>query len=97
MRDPQESGKPKFLKDLLRNVLTPLIQAIDGEWAGTDGDWAVQINVINSDKQRINRHVDDRDIAAQYGLALGNFEGGALTLWQTTTVTTNFPAMRVER
>ena len=81
MRDPQESGKPKWLKDLLRNVLTPLIQAIDPEWAGTDGDWAVQINVINSDKQRINRHVDDKDIAAQYGLALGNFEGGALTLW----------------
>ena len=73
MRDPQLGTKPKWLKDALRNVLTPLIQAIDSEWAGTDGDWAVQINVINSAKQPINRHVDEHDIAPQYGLALGDF------------------------
>ena len=70
MRDPQEGTKAEWLKDALRNVLTPLIQAIDSDWAGTDGDWAVQINVINSAKQSINRHVDKLDIAPQYGLAL---------------------------
>eukprot|EP01043_Picozoa_sp_COSAG02_P030609 COSAG02_NODE_1962_length_10253_cov_6.942294_9_plen_65_part_00 len=63
MRDPQEGTKPKWLKDALRNVLTPLIQAIDSDWAGTEGDWTVQINVINSEKQSINRHVDELDIA----------------------------------
>jgi hypothetical protein len=51
MRDPQEGTKPKWLKDVLRDVLTPLIQAIDPHWAGTEGDWAVQINVINSAEQ----------------------------------------------
>ena len=58
-----------------------MIRAIDPEWAGTEGDWAVQINVINSAKQSINRHVDEHDIAPQYGLALGDFEGGQLTIW----------------
>ena len=43
--------------------------------------WAVQINVIDSAEQSINRHVDELDIAPQYGLALGDFEGGELTIW----------------
>ena len=68
MRDPQEGGKPKWLKDTFGNILTPLIRAIDSEWAGTEGDWAVQINVINSAKQSINRHVDEHDIAPQYAI-----------------------------
>jgi hypothetical protein len=81
MRDPQESTKPQWLKDLLRDVLTPLIQAIDSDWAGTEGDWAVQINVISSAEQSINRHTDKHDIAPQYGMALGDYEGGGLTVW----------------
>ena len=81
MRDPQKGTKDKWLKDAFGDILTPLIQAIDPEWAGTDGDWAVQINVINSAKQSIKRHVDKDDIAPQYGLALGEFEGGELTIW----------------
>ena len=60
MRNPQEGTKPKWLKDALRDVLTPLIQEIDADWAGTEGDWAVQINVIDSEKQSINRHPDDK-------------------------------------
>ena len=32
-------------------------------------------------KHSINRHVDEFDIASQYGLALGDFEGGELTIW----------------
>ena len=66
MRDPLQSTKETWLKNALRDVPTPMIQTIDSDWAGIEGDWAVQINVIDSAKQSINRHVDGHDIAPQY-------------------------------
>ena len=80
MREVMDSTKPQWLKDCYRDVLTPLIKQIDPVWAGDDGDWAVQINIMDG-ADHINRHCDDKDISYQYGVALGSFTGGNLKVW----------------
>ena len=58
-RDPMDSNKPEWMKLLYKNTLTPLIKKIDKDWAGPDGDWVVQVNLMKPG-DAINIHTDSK-------------------------------------
>ena len=45
-----------------------------------NGDWVLQVHAMNS-TSRVARHTDKDDISYQYGLVLGDFDGGELITW----------------
>jgi hypothetical protein len=69
--------KPEWLKDLYKDHLTPLICKAAEDWAGKDGDWAVQL-LVYKDGDYCEEHVDKEDIDVQYMLCLGSYTGGEL-------------------
>ena len=75
-----ESGKPDWQKDLYYNDAKPLIEMIDPEYA-RDEDYAMQVSVYDSDRGDFcQQHTDDKDIAPQIMMCLGDFTGGELRL-----------------
>eukprot|EP01047_Picozoa_sp_COSAG01_P069353 COSAG01_NODE_10241_length_2211_cov_8.304924_3_plen_173_part_00 len=56
-----------------------ILALIDPTYA-MNGDWVLQVHAMNS-TSRVARHTDKDDISYQYGLVLGDFDGGELITW----------------
>lgn len=67
---------------------------IDPEFASNE-DYVVNFSCMTDpSKHYVKRHVDDQDITFQYGLALGDFNGGELTCWKADGSTKTFDYTR---
>ena len=56
-----------------------LLRIIDPEYAAND-HWVVQVHSMDTTSS-IGRHVDAKDITFQYGVTVGEYEGGNLLTW----------------
>lgn len=72
------STKKKWMKKLYMDHLLPLAKEINADWVGPDDDVAFQVNMMTGNSMKVNLHVDDDDISHQYGVGLGDYEGGFL-------------------
>ena len=62
------ANKPMWMKDLHRNHLKPLVHATDGDWAGLNDDFSVQVNIVKGRGDKVNPHCDSQDVSHQHGL-----------------------------
>ena len=68
----------KQIYSMASNILT----MIDPEYAA-DGHWVVQIHAMDSES-KVNKHIDTHDITFQYGITIGNFQGGCVITWDSS-------------
>jgi hypothetical protein len=73
--DPMESTKPQYQKDFYA-LAKQLLLSIDADYAAND-DWVVQVTIMDSSSS-VKLHKDSQNVSFQYGVWLGDFEGGQL-------------------
>ena len=80
MGNVEKSSKKKWEKELFK-VASELLRVIDPDYMGESGDYSVQFSCMTDPtKHFVKEHVDNKDIAHQYGIVLGNSTGGELVL-----------------
>ena len=82
LADPMKAKTKSAEQKILYYMAGKLLNIIDPGYAA-GGHWVVQIHGMDS-KSKINKHVDSNDITFQYGVTLGDYEGGNLITWDST-------------
>jgi hypothetical protein len=80
LKDPIKGSKPAAQKEIYRKA-AQIVEMLDPVYAA-NGDWVVQVHAMDS-QSKVNRHTDDDDLTYQYGVILGDFEGGELLTWDS--------------
>ena len=90
----RKEDNPDSKQRKLLDAARALIEHVSPDYAGQHKDYAISFSEMEpGDKtQYVRTHVDSEDIASQFALTLGKFDGGHLTTWSMdgTTVTTNY-------
>ena len=86
LADPMLAKSKKTDQKLIYAKTRELLCIIDSEYA-TNDHWVVQVHCMDA-TSRIGNHVDKNDITFQYGVTLGEYEGGNLLTWNKSGVVT---------
>ena len=81
LADPLKAKTKSAEQKDLYYMAGKLLNTIDSGYAA-GGHWVVQIHAMDHDS-KINKHKDTNDITFQYGVTLGDYEGGNLVTWDS--------------
>ena len=86
LADPMLAKSKNNEQKMIYAKARELICIIDSKYAAND-HWVVQVHCMDA-TSRIGSHVDKHDITFQYGVTLGEYEGGNLLTWDKSGLVT---------
>ena len=86
LADPMLAKTKNMGQKMIYAKARELIGVIDSKYAAND-HWVVQIHCMDA-TSRLGTHVDKKDITFQYGVTLGEYEGGNLLTWDKSELVT---------
>jgi hypothetical protein len=79
LADPMRAKTKSLKMKAIYAKAGEILAVIDPTYA-VNGDWVLQVHAMDS-TSRVDRHTDDDDISYQYGVVLGDFDGGEMLTW----------------